>query len=93
MSELAERLGIARRSATTVVDDLESDGLAARLPDPDDRRATLVTITNAGLEALRGALERRRAASASVFTALSEPQLKQLRRLLSLVADHNRGIE
>ena len=41
-SVLAERLHIAARSATEVVDALEERGLVERGPDPDDRRATLV---------------------------------------------------
>ena len=40
LSELAARLGIVPRSATSVVDDLEAAGLVARQPDPHDRRAT-----------------------------------------------------
>jgi DNA-binding MarR family transcriptional regulator len=40
LSELSEHLHIAPRSATEVVDALESRGLVRRRPDPDDRRAT-----------------------------------------------------
>src|ERR1700676_5569314 len=40
LSELAEHLRIAARSATEVVDGLEAKGLVARRPDPQDRRAT-----------------------------------------------------
>ena len=87
MSELADRLGIVRRSATTVIDDLESLGLAARLADPHDRRATLVAITDAGLAALHDALERRRAAAATVLAKLSPKQLVELRCLLSVVVE------
>jgi DNA-binding MarR family transcriptional regulator len=54
LSELADRLHIAPRSATTVVDALEEVGLVARTPDPVDRRAVRVVLTEAG----RGALER-----------------------------------
>ncbi|GAA4998863.1 MarR family transcriptional regulator [Kitasatospora paranensis] len=54
LSELADRLHIAPRSATTVVDALEEAGLVARTPDPVDRRAVRVVLTEAG----RGALER-----------------------------------
>ena len=46
-SVLAERLHIAARSATEVVDALEARGLVERGPDPDDRRATLVRPTEA----------------------------------------------
>lgn len=52
LSELADRLRIAPRSATTVVDALEEAGLVARTPDPADRRAVRVVLTDAGHAAL-----------------------------------------
>ena len=57
LSELSDRLRIAPRSATEVVDALEARGLAQRRPDPGDRRATLVEVTADGsgvLDAVRG---------------------------------------
>jgi len=57
LSELSDRLHIAPRSATEVVDALEGRGLAQRRPDPGDRRATLVEVTADGsgvLDAVRG---------------------------------------
>src|SRR5690606_22331747 len=39
MGELAERLGIVPRSATTLGDELADAGWVRRLPDPDDRPA------------------------------------------------------
>jgi DNA-binding MarR family transcriptional regulator len=52
VTDLAAYAHTAVRSATQAVDALERDGLAVRSPDPDDRRATLVTITEAGREAM-----------------------------------------
>ncbi|WP_030274829.1 MarR family winged helix-turn-helix transcriptional regulator [Streptomyces sp. NRRL B-24484] len=52
LSDLAERLRIAPRSATAVVDALEEAGLVARTPDPADRRAVRVVLTDAGRAAL-----------------------------------------
>ncbi|MGW2377182.1 MULTISPECIES: MarR family winged helix-turn-helix transcriptional regulator [Kitasatospora] len=54
LSDLAEKLHIAPRSATTVVDALEEAGLVERRPDPADRRAVRILLTEAG----RAALER-----------------------------------
>ena len=45
MGDLAEDLGITARTVTTLVDALEKEGLLARLPDPTDRRATLLELT------------------------------------------------
>lgn len=83
MTELAERLDIVPRSATTVVDALESAGLVARAPDPDNRRATLVTVTDSGLDALDRMARARREAAAEVFATLTAAQRETLRALLA----------
>lgn len=54
LSDLADRLHIAPRSATTVVDALEEAGMVERAPDPADRRAVRIVLTAAG----RSAVER-----------------------------------
>ena len=48
MSDLADRLGIVPRSATTVVDALESAGLATRATDPANHAAALHMVTMQG---------------------------------------------
>ena len=79
LSELSDRLRIAPRSATEVVDALEKRGLAGRRPDPGDRRATLVEVTNDGagvLDAVRGTEAER------VFGRLSPTDRAHLARIL-----------
>ena len=51
MSEIAQRLILSRGGTTKVVDRLEEMGLVERRADPDDRRATIVSITDAGRNA------------------------------------------
>ena len=48
LSDLAETLRIAPRSATEVADGLQERGLIERTPDPADRRAVLVRATEDG---------------------------------------------
>jgi DNA-binding MarR family transcriptional regulator len=82
LSELALHLRIAPRSATEVVDDLQEAGLVERLPDPHDRRATLVQLTDRGAE-VGAAIRAARAAEAeSYFGVLSDPDRKDLTRIL-----------
>ena len=84
LSELSERLRIAPRSATGVVDALESRGLAQRRPDPGDRRATLVEVTEHGasvLDAIRGTEAER------VFGRLSAADRAHLARILRKLRD------
>ena len=48
MSDLSRMLLVSNGNATAVVDRLEKDGLAQRVPSPDDRRAILVSLTEEG---------------------------------------------
>ncbi|WP_378947071.1 MarR family winged helix-turn-helix transcriptional regulator [Mesorhizobium sp. ANAO-SY3R2] len=45
---LAERLGVEAMTLSGLVDRLESKGYVERQPDPADRRAKLVTLTDEG---------------------------------------------
>ena len=83
MAALAEHLDIVPRSATTVVDALEKARLITRTTDPDNRRATLVTPTEAGRTALTSMADARRAAAEELFATLSPEQRETLRELLA----------
>jgi DNA-binding MarR family transcriptional regulator len=82
LSELSEHLHIAPRSATEVVDALESRGLVQRQPDPGDRRATLVGLTESGTELLDAIRAARGSDNERVFDRLSEADRAHLARLL-----------
>ena len=61
VTDLAASEAIAQPTMTTLVGRLERDGLAVRQADPDDGRAVLVAITDAGLELLERSRQQRRA--------------------------------
>lgn len=48
MSDVANRLILSRGGTTKVIDRLEAKGYVERLPAPDDRRATVLEITQTG---------------------------------------------
>ncbi|MEP4650698.1 MAG: MarR family winged helix-turn-helix transcriptional regulator [Ilumatobacter sp.] len=87
MSALAEELHIARRSATSLVDDLESSGFVRRVRDPDDRRAVIVESTAAGRRVMIEAGERRRRATVGMLGTLSEAELRTLRDILGRLVE------
>ncbi|MBL1073888.1 MarR family transcriptional regulator [Nocardia sp. 2] len=94
MSALADRLGIVPRSATTVVDALEAAGLATRTPDPANRRAVLVTLTEQGRTALNRMAEARRTAARDLFATLSPARRRTLYEILAeLDASDQAGAE
>ena len=84
MRMMGERLQLHPTSITNIVDRLESDGLARRLPHPSDRRTTLVELTELGRERLTAATEAVTHAEFG-FVGLDAPELEQLSVLLTKV--------
>ena len=85
IGELASRARLAKQTMTTMVRLLERDGLVCREPDPADRRATRVDLTDRAREfrpvaeerarrsrPARDGTARRRASAASLPTDLKE---------------------
>jgi DNA-binding MarR family transcriptional regulator len=53
LPELATLGGITKQSAGELVDDLVDLGYVERIPDPEDRRAKLICLTERGRDAQR----------------------------------------
>jgi DNA-binding MarR family transcriptional regulator len=51
LTEIAERANMTKQSAGEIVDDLVERGYVKRIPDPADRRAKLICLTERGEEA------------------------------------------
>jgi DNA-binding MarR family transcriptional regulator len=86
-SVLAADFGLSPHSITDVVDALEHQGLAERRPDPTDRRAKLVAITEAGEACLGVASASRERLLKQIFGVLSQEDRATLLRLLDLLDD------
>ena len=52
MSDIAQRLILSPGGATKVIDRLEKMGCIRRVPDPEDRRATILELTSVGRRAI-----------------------------------------
>jgi DNA-binding MarR family transcriptional regulator len=92
IGELATRLNVEASHVTRQVQHLEKAGYATRVPDPDDRRAQRIQLTEAG----RDVVERiRKASCLGMRQSLgdwSDADLRQLsvlfRRLVSDFVEH-----
>lgn len=84
--QLSERLGIHRNAMVTVIDNLERQGLAKRLPHPDDRRAVAVTLTTKARRLLPALHEQGRDLEDQIVSPLSLKERDTLRRLLQRIA-------
>jgi DNA-binding MarR family transcriptional regulator len=83
MNELSSALGVVPRTVTTLVDSLEREGLVERATDPQDRRATLLQITDAGRSQLQRLIAGRLTGAAALFDVLTPSERRQLSKLLT----------
>ena len=88
MSELAAKLGIKARSVTDFVDALERDNLLVRLPDPKDRRATLLQLTERAESHLSQVLTFQAEVADKLLANLTKEQRKQFFDLLLRLAEN-----
>ncbi|WP_369188252.1 MarR family winged helix-turn-helix transcriptional regulator [Streptomyces sp. R08] len=79
--ELAHRLGVEASHVTRTVQQLQKAGYVTRAPDPDDRRAQRIELTEAGRKAV---VSVRDAGARGMQMALSEWSTDELQQLASL---------
>jgi DNA-binding MarR family transcriptional regulator len=95
MHTIAGFLGVTPRNVTGLVDSLEAGGLVERIPDPADRRATIVRVTPAGEAVAQRSRRVHQAVVGKVMGILTEQEKLQLRhlstKLLRAVEDVSAG--
>lgn len=88
-THLAEAYGVSKATITGLTDGLERDGLVERLPDPADRRATLVGLTAKGRKFLDAFMPHHMKRTAAVF---AEFRVADHEALLALMGKLNAGM-
>lgn len=86
LGALASAARTTQPGMTRLVGALERTGLVARTSDPDDSRATLVTVTTAGLQALTDWRAEFRDTLAPRFATLSGDEWSVLQRAADILA-------
>lgn len=90
MQDLGSRVVLSRSRVSRLVDDLESSGLVARRPDPDDGRATLACLTAQGRKEFRRAAKVYLRGIEAHFTShLSSDERHAIAQGLSRVIAHH----
>ena len=94
-SDLVAALVLSSGAMTNRIDRVEAAGLVERLPDPDDRRGTLVALTGKGRQVVDEALLAHLANEERLLTALSPRERGQLTDLLRklLVSEPFTGLD
>ncbi len=79
-NELQRRLDVDGAAVTRQVKQLEAEGLIARRADPLDNRFTLVTLTDAGREAVHATVSAARQFAYAALEGVSDEDLACMRR-------------
>ena len=87
MTDIAERLAVVPRTVTDLVDGVEAASLVARQPDPEDRRSTLVALTDGGRLLLDRLEVARRESAENAFGRLEPADRAALLHLLRDLTD------
>lgn len=86
-ADVATYFGHAPRTVTEAIDGLERDGLVRRDPDPADRRAKRISLTDAGAAVVRHTEGARRTFVEQVFGVLSPGECQTIVALIGRVND------
>ncbi|HZM29236.1 MAG TPA: MarR family transcriptional regulator [Acidimicrobiales bacterium] len=91
LSTLAERANMTAQAMGELVDDLVAKGYLTREPDPTDRRAKLITITDLGYQGVQDAYDTISGIEDDLAVLLGRRGLVALRRALRRIADAQSG--
>ncbi|MBH5319541.1 MarR family transcriptional regulator [Paenibacillus sp. GSMTC-2017] len=89
MNEIAASLGVKARTVTDFIDALEADKLLVRIPDPTDRRATLIQLTELAQNTLDQALVFQAQIAEDLLGHFSPEQREQFYDLLQILMKNN----
>ena len=92
-TELAERLGMQKAAAGTLIDGLEGKGLVERTRGRADRRLQLVSITEAGRRVVEEVDQMAEALGTALRRGISREERTQLVSVLQRLRDNLREME
>jgi DNA-binding MarR family transcriptional regulator len=87
LSALAEHLGVADATASTMVERLVKRGLVSRDIHPDERRRVAIRLTEEGSALLERARAKARSFLAGSLEALDEGRIRKIQEGLELLMD------
>jgi DNA-binding MarR family transcriptional regulator len=82
LTELSELLGVTKQAAIKVVDEMQLRGYVEREPDPVDRRAKVIRLTDKARRVRRTALRASGRLEAELIEDTSAADVAALRRVL-----------
>lgn len=90
LSTIAARANITPQAVGELVDDLERLGYVVRQPDPDDRRAKRIVLTDRGRESVAAALDAIATMEAELDDLLGSDKVAELHDALNRILTMSR---
>lgn len=87
VTELADQLGVACSTAGRHAANLEGGGFVTRSPDPEDKRVTLVTVSDRGVELIQRLRGVQRDLLAEALAEWDDDDLQSLAGLLGRLGE------
>lgn len=87
VSDIANFLGISRPNMTPIINNLISDELVERVPDPKDRRIIRIVLTNKANDFFDRQREKIKATFSEKISVLTEEDLIELNSSLDKITD------
>jgi len=84
-NELGKRAGLEPSTMTGLLDRMERDGLVKREPDPNDRRANRIHLTQEGVDAEVSATKVVSTTLKKVFRTISKKDIETTKNLLRTI--------
>ncbi|HEX4702316.1 MAG TPA: MarR family transcriptional regulator [Pseudonocardiaceae bacterium] len=87
INELAVAMGVTKQAAAQVVADMDARGYLRRVPDPDDRRAQRLHLTDRGTQLLNRARRFHATYEREAARHLGQDRLQTTRAVLTELSD------
>jgi DNA-binding MarR family transcriptional regulator len=84
---LSERMGLSPSRGSRVIDHLINKGLLRRMADPDDRRISVITLTDNGIGVRQRVEQAKRSCEKKITSQMESGQIEQIKQGLKILVD------
>jgi len=91
-SEISHRQGVSRNTMSSLIRNLEDEGLVERRLDPDDRRRFNISLTENGRSLVTNHARQHLSVMGKCFTVLTPEEQETLSQLLHKVGTHVKSV-
>lgn len=88
LRELSDRTGLAATTLTSMIDRMETSGLVCRIPDKDDRRKTLLTLTEKAKALQQDYMEVSQQMTGIFYAGFTKDEIMQSEAILNRIHEN-----